>query len=391
MNETPQANRIHIAFFGRRNTGKSSLVNAVTGQNLAIVSDIKGTTTDPVYKSMEMLPLGPVVIIDTPGFDDEGELGEMRVNRAKRVLNKTDLAVLVLEANTPSLSETESRFIDILKAKNIPYIAVFNKGDLHSTEEKSEILTVSAKTGLNIDKLKNRITELAFLKDSDKKLVSDLINKNDFVILVIPIDKAAPKGRLILPQQQVIRDILEAGAAVIAVRETELQKTLSCIGVKPALVITDSQVFKEVSAIVPQEIALTSFSILFARYKGFLETSVKGASCLDTLNEGDKILICEGCTHHRQCDDIGTVKIPRLIKAHCSKEIQYSFCSAGDFPQDLSAYKLIIHCGSCMLNEREMQYRRDLAGEQNIPFTNYGITLAHLSGILKRSIAVFST
>jgi len=402
LNDTPSANRLHIAFFGRRNAGKSSLVNAVTGQNLALVSDIKGTTTDPVYKAMELLPLGPVVIIDTPGFDDEGELGEMRVERAKQVLNKTDAAVLVLdgEVNETSFSSAENELITLFKSRNIPFIIAQNKQDLgrvhtkaqrhkeHKEDEK-EIILVSAKTGFNINLLKEKIAVLASEEEPKHRLVADLIKPDDFVILVIPIDKAAPKGRLILPQQQMIRDILEAGANAISVRESELEQTLKDIGKKPSLVITDSQVFAQVSAVVPKAIALTSFSILFARYKGFLETSVKGAFSLDFLDDGDKILICEGCTHHRQCDDIGTVKIPRLVKNHCSKDVSFSFCSGGDFPKDLSANKMIIHCGSCMLNEREMHYRRNLAHEQNIPFTNYGIAIAHMTGILERSIEIF--
>jgi [FeFe] hydrogenase H-cluster maturation GTPase HydF len=402
LNDTPSANRLHIAFFGRRNAGKSSLVNAVTGQNLALVSNVKGTTTDPVYKAMELLPLGPVVIIDTPGFDDEGELGEMRVNRAKQVLNKTDAAVLVLdgEANETSLSSTENELITLFKSRNIPFIIAQNKQDiLRASFEPSvrdpcelfgiESLPVSAKTGFNINLLKEKIAALASEEEPKHRLVADLIKPDDFIILVIPIDKAAPKGRLILPQQQMIRDILEAGANAISVRESELEQTLKDIGKKPALVITDSQVFAQVSAIVPEDIPLTSFSILFARYKGFLQTAVKGAAALDNLEDNDKILICEGCTHHRQCDDIGTVKIPRLIKKHCGKDVTFSFCSGGDFPKDLSACKMIIHCGSCMLNEREMHYRRNLAHEQNIPFTNYGIAIAHITGILKRSVEIF--
>jgi len=396
MNETPSSNRPHIAFFGRRNAGKSSLVNAVTGQNLAIVSDKKGTTTDPVLKAMELLPLGPVVIIDTPGFDDEGELGEMRVNKAKQVLNKTDTAVLVLDGELPpdsAMSSVEAELIGIFDAKNIPYIIAFNKCELCNTDSlgmasSSEILPVSAKTGFNINQLKEKIAALALQGEPKQRLVADLIKQNDFIILVIPIDKAAPKGRLILPQQQMIRDILEAGANAITVRETELQQTLADVGKKPSLVITDSQAFAQVSAIVPKDIPLTSFSILFARYKGFLKTAVKGAAALDTLQDGDKILICEGCTHHRQCDDIGTVKLPRWIKNHSKKEPEFSFCSGGDYPQDLSAYKVVIHCGACMLNEREMHYRRRHSEEQNIPFTNYGTVIAHMNGILKRCTAM---
>ncbi|MDR0502339.1 MAG: [FeFe] hydrogenase H-cluster maturation GTPase HydF [Treponema sp.] len=397
MNETPSANRVHIAFFGRRNAGKSSLVNAVTGQNLAVVSEIKGTTTDPVYKAMELLPLGPVVMIDTPGFDDEGELGELRVNRAKQVLNKTDAAVLVLDGSLPSadtLSSAEAELTGLFAAKGIPYIAVLNKCELSNQNMpgmayENEILPVSAKTGFNINLLKEKIAVLSLAEEPAQRLVADLIQSGDLVILVIPIDKAAPKGRLILPQQQMIRDILEAGGAALAVKESELALTLDATGKKPALVITDSQVFAQVSAIVPDEIPLTSFSILFARYKGFLQTAVRSAAALDTLRENDKILVCEGCTHHRQCDDIGTVKIPKMIKKHTGKDFEFSFCTAGDFPQDLTSYALIIHCGACMLNEREMRYRRLLAEEQKIPFTNYGITIAHMAGILERSMEIF--
>jgi len=398
MNETPSSNRPHIAFFGRRNAGKSSLVNAVTGQNLAIVSDKKGTTTDPVYKAMEILPLGPVVIIDTPGFDDEGELGELRVSRAKQVLNKTDTAILVLDgALSPdtALSSVEAELIGIFDEKKIPYIIALNKCELGNAESlkmasESEIMPVSAKTGFNIHQLKEKIAAITLESEPKQRLVADLIKPNDFIVLVIPIDKAAPKGRLILPQQQMIRDILEAGANAITVRETELRQTLADIGKKPSLVITDSQAFAQVSALVPKDIPLTSFSILFARYKGFLKTGIKGVAALDNLQDGDKVLICEGCTHHRQCDDIGTVKLPKWIREHSKKEPVFSFCSGGDFPQDLSPYKVVIHCGACMLNEREMHYRRDHSEEQNIPFVNYGITIAHINGILKRCISMLS-
>jgi [FeFe] hydrogenase H-cluster maturation GTPase HydF len=392
MNETPSANRVHIAFFGRRNAGKSSLVNAVTGQNLAVVSDIKGTTTDPVYKAMELLPLGPVVIIDTPGIDDEGELGEKRVGKARQVLNKTDVAVLVLDGELPDvLLPAEKELLDVFISRNIPYITVLNKFDAAAAAPESGVFPVSAKTGENINLLKEKIAALALNTEPEQKLVADLIKPNDFVILVIPIDKAAPKGRLILPQQQVIRDILEAGANAISVRECELQQTLADIGKKPSLVITDSQAFALVSSIVPKDIPLTSFSILFARHKGFLETAVKGAAALDSLQDGDKILVCEGCTHHRQCDDIGTVKLPRMIKNHSKKEPEFRFCSGGDFPQDLSAYKVVVHCGACMLNEREMHYRRRHSEKQNIPFTNYGIAIAHIHGILERSITMLAS
>ena len=393
LNETPSANRLHIAFFGRRNAGKSSLVNAVTGQNLSLVSDVKGTTTDPVFKAMELLPLGPVVIIDTPGFDDEGELGEMRVNRAKQILNKTDAAVLVLDGSLPdSTLPAEEELVELFKEKDIPFIIVINKSDKGSDIApvtpwlEKEIIPVSAKTGFNINLLKEKIAVLAADEEPKRRLIADFIKPEDLIILVIPIDKAAPKGRLILPQQQMIRGILEAGACALCVRESELKQTLANIERKPSLVITDSQVFALAAEIVPENIPLTSFSILFARFKGFLETAVAGAAALDEIKDGDKILICEGCTHHRQCDDIGTIKIPNLVKKHSSKKIEFVFCSGGDFPFDLSPYKLIIHCGSCMLNEREVQHRRKTALEQKIPFTNYGIAIAHLTGILKRSI-----
>ncbi|MCL1960129.1 MAG: [FeFe] hydrogenase H-cluster maturation GTPase HydF [Spirochaetes bacterium] len=400
LNETHSSNRVHIAFFGKRNAGKSSLVNAVTGQNIAVVSGIKGTTTDPVYKAMELLPLGPVVIIDTPGFDDEGELGELRVQKARQVLNKTDIAVLVLdELLTDTLSAAEEELVNIFKKKRIPYIIAYNKCDLrndndlscfcsvpHDVSAKEIFIPVSAKTGFNINLLKEKIAAIAQNDEPRQPLIADLIKPLETVVLVIPIDKAAPKGRLILAQQQMIRVILDAGGINVAVRESELKETLALLGKKPALVITDSQVFAEVSAAVPQDVPLTSFSILFARYKGWLQSAVKGVSALDSLQNGDKILICEGCTHHRQCDDIGTVKLPRMIKKYTGKEPQFVFCSGGDFPQDLSCYKMVIHCGACMLNEREMQYRLLCAEDQNVPFTNYGITIAFIQGILKRSI-----
>ncbi|MDR2924289.1 MAG: [FeFe] hydrogenase H-cluster maturation GTPase HydF [Treponema sp.] len=394
MNETPSANRVHVGFFGLRNAGKSSLVNAVTGQDLALVSEVKGTTTDPVYKAMELLPLGPVVIIDTPGIDDEGTLGELRVARARRVLNKTDAAVLVTEAGA-ALSPIEEELIGIFKAKNVPYIIARNKSDLVSEKGEDDVpaadnvLPVSAKTGQNIYLLKEKIAAIA-VHDEPRRLAADLLKPLDLVVLVIPIDKAAPKGRLILPQRQVIRDILDSGAIALAVRDTELKETLSRPGIKPALVITDSQAFAQVSAETPQDVPLTSFSILFARQKGWLDNAVQGVAALDNLREGDKILICEGCTHHRQCDDIGTVKLPRMIKNHAGVEPEFNFRSGGDFPDDLSPYKAVVHCGACMLNDREMQYRSRCAADQGVPFTNYGITIAHIQGILQRSIAVFN-
>jgi len=391
LNETPSANRVHIGFFGRRNAGKSSIVNAVTGQDLAVVSDIKGTTTDPVYKAMELLPLGPVMIIDTPGIDDEGPLGELRVRKARQVLNKTDVAVLIVDS-TIGKTEADDDLIRLFKEKQINYIIVYNKSDLlrdaAAAEHQNEIY-VSAKTGHNIWELKERIAKLAVTEEPKLRIVGDLIEPSDFVVLVIPIDKAAPKGRLILPQQQTIRDILEADAAAIVVKEFELRETLAHLGKKPKLVITDSQVFAKVSADVPQDIYLTSFSILFARYKGGLESAVKGAKALDSLRDRDAILISEGCTHHRQCDDIGTVKLPRWIKNYSQKQFRFHFTSGTEYPEDLSEYKLIVHCGGCMVNEREMTYRRKCAEDQGVPMTNYGILIAYMQGILKRSIAMF--
>lgn len=390
LNETPSANRVHIGFFGRRNAGKSSLVNAVTGQDLAVVSRVRGTTTDPVYKAMELLPLGPVMIIDTPGIDDEGDLGELRVRKSRQVLNKTDVAVLVIDAAAGKSREDEE-LLDLFGRKKINYVVAYNKSDLAGEEKpgSEHELWVSAATGYNIEKLKEKIGALAVSEETKLKIVGDLLNPADFVVLVTPIDKAAPKGRLILPQQQTIRDILEADAAAIVVKEFELRETLAGLGKKPKLVITDSQVFAKVAADTPQDIFLTSFSILFARYKGTLEAAVKGAKALDALAEGERILIAEGCTHHRQCDDIGTVKLPRWIKNYTQKQVDIQFASGTEFPDDLSPYGLIVHCGGCMLNEREMHYRRQCAADQGVPFTNYGILIAYMQGILKRSIAMF--
>ena len=410
LNETPSANRIHIGFFGKRNSGKSSLVNAVTGQDFAVVSEVKGTTTDPVQKAMELLPLGPVVIIDTPGIDDEGALGELRVRKTRQVLNKTDIAVLVIDSAV-GISKEDEELIALFNEKKINYIVVYNKADLineeidltkegtepipreahSSTQElpKADTILVSAKTGYNIYALKEKIAALAATEEPKVKIVSDLIEPADFVVLVIPIDKAAPKGRLILPQQQTIRDILDTGATAIAVRETELRETLESLGKKPKLVITDSQAFEKVSAETPEDIFLTSFSILFARFKGNLEIAVKGVKALETLQDGDTVLISEGCTHHRQCDDIGTVKLPRWIKEYTHKQPNFQFTSGTEFPDDLSQYKLIVHCGGCMLNEREMKYRYKCAVDQHVPITNYGILIAYVKGILKRSLAIF--
>lgn len=403
LNTAPSADRTHIGIFGKRNAGKSSIINAITSQNLAIVSDIKGTTTDPVQKAMELLPLGPVVLIDTPGLDDEGELGALRIQKAYQVLNKTDIAVLVVDYGTGITAE-DQKILDKIRDKRIPYVVVFNKSDLYRNQQNTDTvkekeisetvspqncIAVSAVTGEKIWELKELIAKQIPSCHAEKHIVADLIQPNDFVVLVIPIDSAAPKGRLILPQQQTIRDILEAGATAIAVRETELPETLARLGTKPSLVITDSQAFEKVAADVPEDIPLTSFSILFARYKGNLKTVVQGAAVLDTLQDGDNILICEGCTHHRQCEDIGTVKLPGWIRKHTGKELHFAFTSGTEFPVDLSKYRLVIHCGGCTLNEREMKYRMQCAIDQGIPMTNYGTAIAHMHGILNRSIEPF--
>ena len=390
LNDTPSANRIHIGFFGCRNAGKSSVVNAITGQELAVVSDTLGTTTDPVMKAMELLPLGPVIIIDTPGFDDEGELGELRVKKTKTILNRTDIALLVVDS-TVGLKDTDTQLISIFKEKEIPYLILKNKADLLEdvpVPEKNE-LYVSAVTGAGIEACKETIGKMVSVEEMKLQIVGDLIHPSDFVVLVVPIDKAAPKGRLILPQQQTIRDILEADGTAVVVKEYELRETLEHLGKKPSLVITDSQVFAKVSADVPEDIPLTSFSILMARYKGYLETAVKGVAAVEHLKDGDRVLISEGCTHHRQCDDIGSVKIPRWLKNYTGRNVQIELSSGREFPEDLSPYSLIIHCGGCMLNEREVKYRMKCALDQGIPFTNYGITIAYMQGILKRSIEIF--
>lgn len=393
MNQTPSANRTHIGIFGKRNAGKSSLINAITGQNHAIVSDVLGTTTDPVLKSMELLPLGPVVIIDTPGLDDEGELGALRVQKAYQILNKTDIAVLVIDASF-GLTKEDSDILKRIHEKEIPCVIVANKSDicpncnledLQLPDSDSAIL-VSSKTGEHIHDLKELLAQQASQDTIQKSIVADLLNPLDFVVLVVPIDSAAPKGRLILPQQQTIRDVLEAKASAIVVQETELAETLNSLGKKPKMVITDSQVFKKVSAVTPDDILLTSFSILFARYKGNLKTLVDGASALDSLKDGDRILISEGCTHHRQCDDIGTVKLPNWIRGYTKKEVEFEFTSGTEFPLDLSSYKMIVHCGGCMLNEREMKYRLKCAEDAKIPITNYGTCIAYINGILNRSL-----
>ena len=436
LNNTPSAERLHIGIFGKRNAGKSSIINSLTGQDLAIVSDIKGTTTDPVLKSMELLPLGPVVIIDTPGLDDDADvLGALRIQKAYQMLNKTDIAILVVDG-TVGMTAEDQNILARIQDKKIPYIVVLNKADLVDSADfnpavfstrtanletitpsattgvettvirknmdsitegliktyqipKEHILWVSAQNRSNIQELKELIGKLVPSSDNDRYIVRDLIQPMDLIILVVPIDSAAPKGRLILPQQQTIRDILESGAVSIVVRETELADTLKKLGRNPDLVITDSQAFKQVSAIVPENVPLTSFSILFARYKGNLKTVVHGAYTLDKLKNGDKILISEGCTHHRQCGDIGTVKLPNLIRKYTGKDFQFEFTSGTEFPLNLSEYQLIIHCGGCMLNEREMKYRLKCAEDAGVPMTNYGTAIAYMNGILKRSIAIF--
>lgn len=390
LNETASADRLHIGFFGKRNAGKSSLVNAVTGQETSVVSEVKGTTTDPVRKAMELLPLGPVVIIDTPGLDDEGDLGELRVKRALQVLNTVDIAVVVVSAAL-GLDREEAELCELLKKKNIPYIIAYTKSDLIEKipEAKENEIYVSALDNINIDALKDKIGALNKSAEEQRVIVSDLIKEGDVVVLVVPIDKAAPKGRLILPQQQTIRDILDAGAHAFVCRDSELEGVLSKLSEKPRMVITDSQVFGKVSKIVPRDIELTSFSILFARYKGNLRDAVRGAAMLDRLYDGDKILVSEGCSHHRQCGDIGTQKLPKWIREYTGKELSFEFTSGRDFPEDLSPYAMVIHCGGCMLTEREMQYRARSSADSGKPMTNYGIIIAHTHGILRRSLEPF--
>lgn len=394
MNDTPKGERLHIALFGRRNAGKSSIINAITGQDLAIVSDVKGTTTDPVYKAMELLPLGPVMIVDTPGLDDEGELGAERIKKAKTVLNKTDIALVIadgLEAYKDMSFEKE--ILSFIEKKGLPHLVILNKQDTWAKQEEEIAslgdICVSALTGYHINELKEAIAKIVPTEDDKLQIVGDLINPGDFVVLVVPIDKAAPKGRLILPQQQTIRDILESDATAIVVKEYELRDTLQNLGKKPKLVITDSQVFAKVSADTPKDILLTSFSILFARYKGDLKTLVSGVRAVENLKDGDRILMAEGCTHHRQCDDIGTVKIPRWLLAHTGKKLIFETSSGGGFPEDLSKYSLIVHCGGCTLGKKEMAFRLAEAKDQNIPIVNYGILIAYMQGILKRSVEPF--
>ena len=430
MNQTPSSERVHIGFFGRRNAGKSSVMNAVTGQDIAVVSDVRGTTTDPVYKSMELLPLGPVVMMDTPGIDDEGELGTLRVRKSYQVLNKTDAAVLVIDGTVGAAPE-DMALLERIREKKIPYVIAVNKkeaaeeaalkktveqlsrekavgggkneengkcgksvkrgesGSEGSVEDTGRVICVSAATGEGIPELKELIASAARMEEPERYIVRDLLDPSDMAVLVMPIDKAAPKGRLILPQQQTIRDILEADAVSVVVKETELKNVLGRFREKPKLVITDSQAFEKVAADTPDDILLTSFSILFARYNGDLASVVKGVTALDTVEDGDVILISEGCTHHRQCDDIGTVKLPRWIREYTGKEIRIETTSGTEFPDELTKYKMIIHCGGCMLNEREMKYRLKCAEDQGVPMTNYGIAIAFMKGILKRSVEVF--
>ena len=405
MNETPSGERIHIGFFGRRNAGKSSVVNAVTGQDLAVVSEVKGTTTDPVTKSMEILPLGPVVIIDTPGFDDEGSLGELRIQRTRKILEKTDIAVLVVDT-TEGFRKVDAELVGLFKEKSIPFLIALNKSDIpedsedHNIDEESAglmqsiagscsgMIHVSAMTGDGINELKDRI---ALLKPQSEegRLVADKINPGDLIVLVVPIDKAAPKGRLILPQQQTIRDILDTRATAVVVQDTELADTLDKIGTKPALVITDSQVFGKVDRIVPPDVPLTSFSILMARYKGLLDDAVRGVAAINSLKDGDRVLIAEGCTHHRQCGDIGTVKIPKWLNEFTGNDLVFETASGTGYPDDLTPYALVVHCGGCMLNEREVKHRASRTTAQGVPITNYGTMIAYVHGILKRSLSIF--
>lgn len=388
LNNTPSGERITIGFFGMRNAGKSSVVNAVTGQELSVVSDVKGTTTDPVKKAMELLPIGPVVIIDTPGMDDEGDLGELRVKKARRILSETAIAVLVVDG-TAGLADGDRMLLDLFKEKKLPYVVAYNKSDLSGFTAGSDGVAVSAVTGEGIHALKEKLGSFAKSMQNEKKIVSDLLSPGDTVVLVIPIDDAAPKGRLILPQQQTLRDILDAHCTVICCQDTELKQTLAALAKKPRLVITDSQAFGRVSRDTPDDILMTSFSILFARYKGDLAELVRGAAALSNLKDGDRVLISEGCTHHRQCGDIGTVKMPAWIEKFSGAKPEYTFTSGGEFPEDLSGYKVCVHCGGCMLNEQEMNWRIAHAGEAALPIVNYGIAIAQMHGILRRSLEPF--
>lgn len=392
LNHTPSSERIHIALFGRRNVGKSSVINAITNQQLSIVSEFEGTTTDPVYKSMELLPIGPVILIDTAGLDDEGSLGALRIQKTYQVLNKTDIAVLIVDS-TKGITELDLKLMERFRSRELPFIVAFNKADLCEPPIPYDIsehcIGISAKSGLHIQQLKELIAAQAKSSRKERTIVADLLEPFDLVVLVIPIDSAAPKGRLILPQQQTIRDILEADAVSVVVKENQLKSTLQQLGQKPKLVITDSQAFEKVATDTPKDIMLTSFSILFARYKGNLEAAVQGAKALDSLQEGDHVLISEGCTHHRQCEDIGTVKLPNWIKKYTQKDLHYEFTSGTEFPENVSKYQLIIHCGGCMINEKEMKQRLSIATSQQVPMTNYGTAIAYMHGILRRSVEIF--
>ncbi|MDD6883223.1 MAG: [FeFe] hydrogenase H-cluster maturation GTPase HydF [Eubacteriales bacterium] len=390
MNDIASAERVHIGFFGMRNAGKSSVVNAVTGQSLSVVSEIKGTTTDPVRKAMELLPLGPVVILDTPGMDDSGALGDLRVGKARQALNRTDIAVLVVDASV-GLRDCDRELLERFAKRKIPHVVAYNKADLLEKIPQAEpgTIYVSASTGQNIFALKEMLAHIMADTANQQKLLADLLHPGELAVLVIPIDSAAPKGRLILPQQQTLREILDAGAMAAACRERELPQMLASMARKPAMVITDSQAFEKVAKDVPEEIPLTSFSILFARYKGNLEALVRGAAQLDRLRDGDKVLIAEGCTHHRQCEDIGTVKMPAWIRRYTGKKLEFSFVSGTEFPEDVSGYGLIVHCGGCMLNQREMLSRLRCAEDGGVPMTNYGVAIAQMHGILRRSLALF--
>ena len=389
LNQTPSGERVHIGFFGRRNAGKSSVVNAVTGQDLAVVSDVKGTTTDPVRKAMELLPMGPVMITDTPGYDDEGALGALRVRRTRQELNRTDIAVLVTDA-TQALTEEDRELLTLFREKGLPHLLVRNKSDLLPAvpEAAPGEIYVSALTGAGIHELKERLARLQ-KTGPQRHIIADKLSPGALAVLVVPIDKAAPKGRLILPQQQTIRDILDAGASALVVRDSELAQTLASLGRTPDIVITDSQVFGAVSKIVPREVPLTSFSILMARYKGLLEAAVRGTDAAERLRDGDRILIAEGCTHHRQCGDIGTEKLPAWLRRYTGKVLQFTTCSGAEFPEDLSPYALVVHCGGCMLGEREVLYRMKCAADQGVPITNYGTLIARMNGIISRSLEIF--
>ncbi len=396
MNSTPKGERIHIALFGRRNAGKSSLINAITGQDLAIVSEVRGTTTDPVYKAMEILPLGPVMLIDTPGLDDEGTLGQERIKKARSVLNKTDIALVVADgAQAAEDFSFEQTILDMIHKKELPVITIMNKQDTWADKEDAIAplgdICVSSLTGYHVHELKEMIARKIPAEDTTGRLVGDLLSPGDFVVLVVPIDSAAPKGRLILPQQQVIRDVLESGATAVVCRDTELADTLARLGQKPRLVVTDSQAFASVSKDTPEDIPLTSFSILFSRYKGDLEEQLRGVDALEHLKDGDILLMAEGCTHHRQCDDIGTVKLPRWIREYTKKELVFETSSGGGFPEDLSRYAMVVHCGGCTLSPKEMAFRIAQAKDQHVPIVNYGTLIAQLKGVLKRSVEPFSS